>query len=183
MKKILLIAGIVFGTFVVAVLVACLTLASEFALDRSIRIQASPEEVHAYVGHLDRWPEGTPWEQMDDTMVVKPGASTTGIGASQSWEGKDGQGELVFTKCDPASGIAYDMKFINGEIEAPSACAMTYTRDGEATVVHWTMEGDAADMMPALMAGPMRVLMEVAISEAFDTGLAELKTKVEGAKG
>jgi len=164
---------------VVAVVVAGLAMPTTYAVEKEITIDATPAQVHAYVGDLQKWETWAPWQEADPTMQANLGDKTTGIGASQTWTGKDGDGELTFTKCDEASGIAYDMAFIIEGTRAPATCAMTYSEtDGKTTVV-WTMEGDAGDFMPPVVGGLMTPLMKSSIGGMFDQGLTKLKEKVE----
>ena len=63
------------------------------------------------------------------------------MGAHQSWQGKDGAGELTFTRSDPEWGVAYDIAFLDQGTRA--ACTMIYGPGpvGGVTVT-WTMSGD-----------------------------------------
>jgi len=182
MKKFLIVAFVVIAIFLVAMLGVGMVLDSAYSIDRSVTIQAGPEKVHAWIGHLDKWSDWNPFEKQDPSVVVTLGGKTTGVGASQTWTSNSGNGELTFTKCDPETGIAYDMNFINGEEKFPSKCVMNYTRKGEATIVHWKMEGDMAGMVPTPLAGWMRMLMESMVETSFDQGLADLQ-KLAEAKG
>lgn len=154
-------------------------LPTEYAVAKSVTIDAPPAKVHEYVGDLKKWDEFMPWTEDDPTIVTTFGDKTTGVGAHQTWTGKDGEGELTFTKSDPQSGIAYDMAFIMGETRAPSTSAMTYEKVDGGTKVTWTMEGDIADMMPPVLSGYMGLMMEGSIGDLFDRGLTKLKAKVE----
>jgi hypothetical protein len=167
------------AVLVVAIVLVGLMLPTEYSVNESVAIKASPEAIHAYVADLEKWDDWAPWLEEDPTIVTTLGEITVGVGASQTWTSKDGDGELTLTASDPATGIAYDMAFIMGDVRAPSTCTMTYEVDGDSTVVGWTMDGDIGDMMPAVMAGYMNIMMESTISEMFKTGLTSLKEKVE----
>ena len=162
--------------------VAGLVMPTTYAIEREVTIDATPAQVHEFVGHLEKWPEWAPWQKHDETLETVLGDKTTGIGASQSWSGKDGEGELTLTQCDASTGIAYDMAFINGDVRAPSTCAMNYTQEGSKTKVSWTMEGDFSDMMPPVLSGLMAPLTKSMIGGFFDEGLQDLKVKVETSK-
>lgn len=177
MKKILV--GLL--VFIVIICAVGFILPTDFAIAKSVTIDAPPAEVHAWVGHLEKWEAWAPWKEDDPSMKTTLGEKTTGIGAYQSWSGESGDGELTFTKCDPESGIAYDMAFIMDDTKSPSTAAMSYEKAGEGTTVTWTMEGDIGTMMPRIMAGYMNVfMMERSVGDSFDKGLASLKSKVEG---
>lgn len=175
MKKLLM------GILVIALLLAGIGffLPTSYRIEEYVMIRATPVQIHDYVGELKKWDEWTPWLAEDPTIVTTHGDKTTGVGASQSWTGKDGDGELTFTKCDPMTGIAYDMAFITGETRAPAVCEMIYEAKGEKTKVIWTMEGDVGDFMPPVLAGYMNIAMKMQISSMFEQGLETLMIKVE----
>ena len=169
--------GIIVGLVVIG-----LFLPTRYAVVCQTTIAAAPAAVHAYVGHLDRWPEWMPWEQEDPSIVTARSDETTGVGASQSWtSAKAGDGELEFTECDEATGIAYDMAFLMKDRRAPSKAAIRYAPSGDTTKVTWAMEGDMDSMMPRVLAGWFKLMMSRMIGKQFDRGLASLKGKVEAA--
>lgn len=169
--------AIAFVLLVVLFFVVGFALPKDYEFTRKITVQAPPERVHELVGELKRWDDWTPWKKVDPTVAVTFGPTTTGVGASQTWTGKDGGGRLVFSECDPRTGIVYDMAFIDDGQELPSKGWVKYTPSGAATEVEWGMRGTMdmpviggyfAAMMGSMMAGPM-----------FEQGLADLKAKLE----
>ena len=169
---------------IAAFVVIGLILPTKYSVSRETTIDAAPAAVHAYVGHLDKWPEWMPWEQEDPSIVTARSEKTTGVGASQSWtSAKAGDGELEFTECDEATGVAYDMAFIMKDRRAPSKASIRYAPAGDATKVTWAMEGDMVSMMPRVIAGWFKLMMVRMIGKQFDRGLASLKGKVEAASG
>ena len=174
--KILKIGIIIIVTLVVLLGIASMVMSDEYDFERSIVIDAEPAAVHAYVGELKSWDEWTPWKQDDPSIEITYGDKTTGVGASQSWTGKDGKGKLTFTRCDVASGIAYDMVFTAEDgTEMPAACAMNYEKSGKGTKVTWTMSGK----LEGMGAGIFAALMPSMAGKMFDRGLESLKKKVE----
>jgi hypothetical protein len=154
---------------------------TEYELARSVTIDAPPAAVHVYLGDLAKWPEWSPWEANDPSVKTTLGAQTTGVGASQTWTSESGDGELTFTACDPATGVAYDMMFIMEDKRAPASAIMSYKVVDGGTEVTWSMEGDMAEFMPPVFAGLMQLMSGLFIGSDFDQGLAALKTKVEAA--
>ncbi|MFG0334978.1 MAG: hypothetical protein ACF8TS_16600, partial [Maioricimonas sp. JB049] len=55
------IALIAAGVLVMLFLVVAYLLPDSYRIERRIVIDAPPEEIHAWVGHLKRWPEWTVW--------------------------------------------------------------------------------------------------------------------------
>ncbi|RKY21066.1 MAG: hypothetical protein DRQ55_05650 [Planctomycetota bacterium] len=164
---------------VVAVAAVGFVAPTEYDVGTSTVIDASPEAVHAYVGDLERWPEWSPWEQNDPSVKVSMGATSTGVGASQSWTSDDGDGELTFTASDPATGIAYEMAFVMDGERFPAQCSMTYELVDGGTQVTWAMQGDWKGAVPPVLDGLMQLMSAWMIGGEFDKGLASLKQKVE----
>lgn len=169
------------GALIVIALVVVIGLVApkDYAVAESITVQAPPEHVHAFVGDLKRWPEWTPWQEQDPSIVTTYGERTTGVGASQSWTGEDGDGELTVTRWDPASGIAFEMAFIMDGTRIPASGALTYTRVGSGTEVTWTMEGSWKGAVPPVLDGWMKILSPWMIGSEFERGLTKLKRVVE----
>lgn len=155
-------------------------LPTHYSILRERTMSAEPAAIHAYVGHLDRWAEWMPWEKDHPSVITKQSDQTTGVGASQSWtNAKAGDGEVEFTECDEATGIAYDMTFLVKDRRAPSKASIRYAPAGDGTKVTWTMEGDMAPMMPRFLAGWFRPIMAGMIGKQFARGLDSLKGMVE----
>ena len=159
-----------------------LLIPSQYTIVRKHTIAAPPTAVHAFVGHLEKWPEWMPWEQEDPSVVTALGEKTTGVGAKQSWtSSKAGDGEVEFTECDESTGIAYDMTFIMKNKRAPAKASIRYAPAGDGTEVTWSMAGDLASMMPPVMRGLMKPIMCGMIGKNFARGLLSLQEKVEAA--
>ena len=158
---------------IVLLFVVSLFLPKTFHVERSILIDAASAEVHAHVGDLAKWESWTPWVEADPTIVIDYGPATSGVGASQSWSGDSGNGELTFTRCDSVAGVAYDMSFDEGRY--PSTGELNYAAEGAGTRVTWIMDGESTGVVGrwfGLFMGPM-------VGPMFDRGLERLKQVVE----
>lgn len=173
--KILKVLAAVVVTLIVAIAAVGLILPSSYTVERSIVIDATPEEVHEYAGDLKKWDDWSPWKEEDPSIVVSLGEKTSGVGASQSWVGDSGTGALTITESSPTEGIKYDLLFDGGTYECMSS--MTYDRlqDGR-TKVTWGMSGD---MGRSVTGGYFAVLMDSMVGGMFDKGLSNLKREVE----
>ena len=177
----MIILYIILGLLAVIV-IAGLVMPSRYTIVRKKTIAAPPAAVHAFVGHLEKWPEWMPWEQDDPSVVTKLSDKTTGVGAKQSWtSAKAGDGEVEFTACDENTGIAYDMTFIMKGKRAPAKASIRYVPAGDGTEVTWSMDGDLASMMPPVVRGLMKPIMCGMIGKNFARGLEGLKEKVDAA--
>jgi hypothetical protein len=169
---------IVIGVLVaLAVFVALgFAMGSDFRVERRATIKADVARVHEYCGELKNWPAWSPWQEQDPTIVTTFGEKTTGVGAHQSWTGKDGAGELTFTRCDPQTGITYDMAFIDGDRRSPSVALMNYKPVDGGVEVAWIIEGELN--IPVI--GPyMALVFDKLVGPSFERGLDKLKMVCE----
>jgi len=143
-----------------------------YKVEQSININAKPGKIHELVGDLKRWDDWTPWKEMDPSVQVRFDKETKGVGASQTWTGKDGTGFLQFTASDEDKGVEYDMKMD----EMPAKGAIRYERMGDSTKVTWSMSGD---MEMPVIGGYFALLMPRMVGGSFEKGLTKLKTEVE----
>jgi len=171
-KKILIAFAVLLAVFV-AVGAA---LGDDYKVSQSITVNADTARVHELCGELKNWPEWAPWQKQDPTIQITYGEKTTGVGAHQSWTGESGSGELTLTRCDPQTGIAYDMEFIEGETRMPAKCAMNYKPAAGAVEVEWTMEGK---MELPVIGGYTALFADELIGPMFMDGLTRLKSVAE----
>jgi len=160
---------------IVIVVVVGLFLPTSYTVERSIVIDATPARIHKYVGDLNNWDAWEPWKEEDPTLVVTHGEKLKGVGASQSWVGKSGDGALAFTKDSPEEGIEYDVFFDDGKYTCQSTMTYDPLEDNE-TKVTWTMSGD---MDMPVIGGYFVLMMDSAVGKRFNKGLSNLKSTVE----
>lgn len=163
----------IIGATVLAALVG-LMLPSTFEVERSLVINATPARIHSFTSDLTRWPEWVPWLNKDPNLVVTYGDLTTGVGASQTWTGDDSDGELLFTRCDPAWGITYDLTFNKNTYT--STRSLQYRPGAGGTEVVLNMTGDFGNN---ILARYFRGLMPSLLGPQFQEGLARLKMVAE----
>jgi uncharacterized membrane protein len=160
---------------IVIIVVVGLFLPTSYTVERSIVIDASPSQIHKYVGDLNNWNSWEPWSEGDPNLVITHGEKTKGVGASQSWVGDSGDGALTFTKDTPEEGIEYDMVFDDGTYVCQGAMTYDSLEDGE-TKVTWTMSGD---MATPVLGGYFVLMMDSMVGQTFEKGLTNLKNTVE----
>ena len=170
MKKILI--GLV--VIIVILVVVGFLLPTEYEVNRYVVIDAKPSKVHDLVGDLKRWEDWMTWKDEDPSIEITFGKKTTGVGARQTWTGKEGVGEIVFTSSDSKRGVEYDMSFEKGRYT--SLGSILYEEMGKSTRVTWTMKGD----WPVPVVGGYMVLMFTPmIGKSFEEGLGNLKSRIE----
>ncbi|MCK6438646.1 MAG: SRPBCC family protein [Planctomycetes bacterium] len=168
---------LMFVIFAVLVAGVGLLLPSSWQVERSIVINAEPAAVHQLVDDLRQWPRWTPWTtQVDPTLKITYGQTTSGAGASQTWTAEHhGNGTLKILTSDPASGITYRLSMNGGEFESDGA--IRYEKTPEGTKVTWSASGENGYDILKRYAGAL--FIEDAMGPDFEQGLSNLKKAVE----
>jgi hypothetical protein len=159
---------------IVLFIVIGIILPEDYLLSRSVVIDASPQQIHPYLNNLNNWPEWSPWTENDPTLKVTVGDIYSGVGASQSWVSKDGDGSLVFTASNPQNGIDYDLEFNQGQFQCKSG--FKYVPEGQNTQVIWEMTGTVDT---PVIGGYFAAKMDSWVGKEFEKGLQNLKKVVE----
>ena len=170
LKKILI--GLV--VIIVILVVVGFLLPTEYEVSRYIVIDAKVSKVHDHVGDLRSWEDWQTWKDEDPSIEITFGKKTTGVGARQTWTGKEGEGELVFTSSDSKRGVEYDMSFQQGKFK--STGSLLYEEMGKSTRVTWTMSGD---WPVPVIGGYMVLLFTPMIGDSFEKSLSNLKSRIE----
>jgi carbon monoxide dehydrogenase subunit G len=166
--------GIGILVLIAAVFLLGMMLPSKYDVRRSVVIDAGPERVHEFVSDLRMWEAWMPWTDVDPTIRITYGETTSGVGASHSWSGKSGDGELTFTKSDPDDGVEYDMAFDGGSFASKGQ--LSYESAGNGTRVTWVMSGDVGGNV---LQRYMLLGLDGAMGPMFESGLNKLKAKAE----
>ena len=166
--------GLGVGIATLLVAIVGFTLPASYTITRSIVIDASTQDVHAYLSDLNNWPTWTPWFKGDSNLQVNIGTIAQGVGAHQTWEGNSSTGELTLTRCDLDWGIAFDMALDGGR--KMTACTMRYLPVNGGTEVTWDMSGDNGMNIFARFAS---LALDPIIGPMFNEGLARLKMVTE----
>ena len=174
MLKVLLIVVIV---AVLAVLAVATTKPDTLSVQRSIRINASPESVFEWINDLHRWEEWSPWARRDPNMTATYSGAASGLGAIYEWRGNNevGQGRMEITNSSPASHVALNLEFMKS-FASTAQVEFALATDGDYTDLTWSM------LSPnSFVAKVFSVFwdMEAMIGKEYKTGLATLKTLVE----
>ncbi len=156
-----------------------------FEVERSTRIDAPPERVHALIDDFHEWQAWSPWEALDPKLQRRHSGPPSGEGARYAWMGnrKAGQGAMEITSSQPDE-IGVRLEFLK-PWKATNQVTFTLTpvgsRNGaKATDVQWRMVGESTVLTKAFS----RLFgMEKMIGTDFERGLAKLKRLAERGSG
>ena len=171
LKKILL------GLVAVVVLLAVIgmLLPRNSHVERSITIDRPASLIYATVNTFQRFPEWSPWQDLDPTMKQSTEGARDGVGARLVWSGNDkvGTGTQVITASVPNESVESEIVFDGMD---PAKNAIRLTPDGAATKVTWALDSDMG-------AGPIGryfgLMMDGMVGKDFERGLSKLKAVVE----
>jgi hypothetical protein len=166
---------------VVAVIVAILlygaTRPSAFRVQRSVELEAPPEQVFPLLEDFHRWGAWSPWEKIDPNLRRNFTGPEKGVGAAYAWEGnkKVGKGRMEITDAAPPSKLTIQLDFL-APFEAHNVTTFVLDRVPAGTRLDWIMEG-SHQFMGKVMGIFMN--MDQLIGKDFEAGLANLKAEVE----
>ena len=169
--------AIVIVVLIAGVLVYATTKPDTFSVSRSASIKAPPEKIFAVINDFHRWPDWSPWEQLDPDMKRTQGGAASGKGATYAWEGnsKAGAGRMEIIESTPASKVAIQLDFIK-PFEGHNITEFVLVPQGDATNLSWTMHGPTPYVSKLMQ---VFVSMDSLIGKDFEAGLANLKALAE----
>lgn len=171
MKKALLIAGVTLGLLVGGFVTYVATRPTDFHVERSRTIAASPEQLRPYFEDFEQWGTWNPWDALDPDMTKEFSDPPRGEGAWYTWNGNDdvGKGKMTITKVTPES-VSYHLEFIE-PFASEADTTIDFESSGDGTEVTWSMDGKN-DFMGKLVGVFMD--FDAMIGADFEKGLGNL---------
>ena len=154
-------------------------MSATYAVERSATLSASPQEVYALLVDFHRWPEWSPWEELDPNLERHYSGTQHGVGAIYSWSGnkKAGQGRMEITEAVPGRKLRIQLDFVK-PFKSHNITIFTLFPDENGTRVQWQMAGPRPFLMR--MFGFM-FNMDKIVGKDFEKGLANLERAASGA--
>lgn len=176
-QKLALALFLFISAVILGVLVLASTRPSAYAVERSIVVAVAPETVYDLVADLHRFPEWSPWQDLDPAMRTDWSGPATGPGATYHWVGDDkvGEGRMTLRTLTPPREVAIALDFLK-PFAASSDLRFTFTPVVGGTNVTWRMSG-RNNFMAKVMT--LFVDMDAAVGRDFEKGLARLERLAE----
>lgn len=174
LKTVLLLAVILLGLPLAALLAYAATKPDTFRVERTASIEAPPEKIFALINDFQNWAAWSPWEVKDPDMKRIYSGAPIGKGAVYEWDGNRniGAGRMEILEAAPPGSIRIKLDFFR-PFKAQNTAEFRMARDGERTEVSWIMYGP----QPYLSKVMSTVFsMDRMIGGEFETGLANLKS-------
>jgi len=157
-------------------LIYAATRPDSFRIERSARIQASPDKVYGLISDLRQFQRWNPYERKDPSLKGSYSGAAAGPGAAYAWESKEvGSGRLEITAVQPARQVVMKLDFLK-PFEAHNRAEFTLKPEGGATQVTWAMQGPSP-YLSKLMG--LVFNMDRMVGQDFEAGLNNLKTLAE----
>lgn len=164
---------------ILALLGVAATRPATYHIERSIVTTAAAPAVFDYLDDLHRFPEWSPWQELDPAMKVEYSGAEKGTGASYFWSGNDkvGEGRMTITESVPADHVTIKLEFLK-PFASTSDTKWNLSPEGDGTKITWSMDG-TNNFMGKVMS--LFMDMDKMIGKDFERGLAKLKQVAESA--
>jgi Polyketide cyclase / dehydrase and lipid transport len=172
-KKILIVLGGLIAAFLIVVAMQ----PSGYAIARSQTIAAAPNVVFAQVNNLHHWDAWSPWAKLDQAAKNSFEGPQDGTGAVFRWAGNDqiGEGSMTIIESKPGELVRIRLDFLK-PMAGTSESQFTFAKDGNKTVVTWSMTGKNDFIGKAFC---LFINMDRMLGHQFEQGLSNLKRVVE----
>lgn len=175
MKYLKILLAIV-AALILAVMVYALTLPSDIAIERSIKINVPQTFAYDYLYNLKNWEEWTVWKEYDSTLVYTYDGKTEGKGAKQTWNGDHTKpASLTFIGVKPPEKIDFELTWNDGETSF-SGFIKSKRIEEESTEIKWVHYKNIGWNPFMKLLGSM---LENVMGPNFENSLNNLKKKLE----
>lgn len=143
-------------------------------MERSVSVDASPEQLFALLNGFARFNEWSPWHTQEPEAEYSYSGPETGVGAKMSWVGKKvGSGSQEITAVDEPIRVTVALDF--GK-QGTATAYYDLTPSGQGTTVTWGFDTDLGNNPVQRYFG---LVLERFLGPQYEQGLADLKTLAE----
>ena len=136
--------GKVIGIFVVLYFIVAVFAPSDYKVERTQEMAASPEAIYEQIYKFENWQAWSPWADKDSTLEFTIEGEDGTVGEKYSWEGDpdiSGKGSMTVTELIPNEKISYDLHFVDMDMHSSGTIQIEAGEEG-ASFVRWWDEGD-----------------------------------------
>lgn len=184
MKKVFASILITLAAIISLVLIVAAFQPTEWAVERSVLIDASRDKVWAIVSDLNRYNEWNPYARLDpDARITVTGPAAT-LGSSYAWDGnQSGAGRMTTIAIEEGSRIDFQLDF-QRPMSVTNHASFIIGPQESPTKMTWSMQGHHRGFTGLLSrAVHLFVSIDTLVGQQFDSGLALLKELAEGSSG
>jgi hypothetical protein len=146
-------------------------------VERSVRINATPEKIALLVSDFHQWEKWSPWEKIDPSITRTYSGAASGKGAVYTWAGnKDiGQGRMEVLEAASPAKVLIKLDFIT-PFEAHNLVEFILVPEGNTTLVTQAMYGPSPFISKVMS---LVFSMDKMVGDKYEEGLANLKALAE----
>ena len=149
---------------------------ADFAIQRTIVVQAPPSVIYPHIAGPRAMNEWSPFALGDPQMKIEYSGPETGVDAKSAWDSKQmGAGSMTYTEAKPDQEVAMRLDF-ERPMKATNTARISLEPAGSTTRVTWRMEGHNGFVGKAFA---LVMNMDKVVGGEFEKGLLELKQKAE----
>jgi effector-binding domain-containing protein len=174
--KILKGIGIILAVIIAILAIVPVFLSSNYSVSRDITINTSAEKAYNYLLSIQGSKDWSPWDEIDPNIKYSFEGTDKEIGSKLSWESENknvGKGSMTLMNAEPNKMI--ELEIAMPEYASTSKSVYTIEEVAEGVKVTWTDSGQLNGYMMRWMG----LFMDNMLGEMFETGLSNLKTKLE----
>lgn len=172
-RNIVLATAVVLALAITVVVLVALTKPDEFQVQRTATLDAPVESVFGLVNDFTRWPDWSPWEDLDPDMRREFSGAGEGVGAVYAWDGNRdaGVGRMEIVESRRPTHVRIQLDF-ERPMSSNNITTFDFAPEGERTRVVWSMQGP--NPFPFKV---MQVFMDMdtLVGRDFERGLAQLE--------
>ena len=176
MLKVVLMA---LAAIVVVLVIVVVLRPSEYRVERTTSIAASPAAVFAQVNDLHKMQVWSPWAKLDPEARNTFDGPPAGTGAVFTWAGNKnvGEGRMTITDSRPSELVRIKLDFMK-PFQSTVTAEFALKPEDSRTAVTWSLAGRHSFIPKAV---GLFMSMDRMIGDQFEKGLADLKSVTEAA--
>lgn len=165
------------------------TLDGNYDVHQSRTMKVPTSVVYKNINDFKNWKDWGPWYELDATIVASLPENTSGVGASYSWTGQDGNGSMktlstvknkeLIQQIDFGSGSAPEVYWKLNKVE--EGTEVTWGMKGNNSFsekIYWLLNGGIENnMLPMYQRG--LELLEIQLLKEMDKHSVEYKNEVD----
>ena len=150
-----------------------------YTVERTTTIAAPAGRIYDQIVDFHKWPNWSPWEDLDPALQRDYSGPEAGTGAVYHWSGnrKAGEGRMEIVRAVDPDRVDIDLQFVKPFKARNDTSFVLTLEDDNRTRVLWTMTGKKTFMTKAM---GLFTSMDKMVGPDFEKGLDRLKKVTEG---
>jgi len=150
-----------------------------YTVERTTTIAAPAGRIYDQIVDFHKWPNWSPWEDLDPALQRDYSGPEAGTGAVYHWSGnrKAGEGRMEIVRAVDPDRVDIDLQFVKPFKARNDTSFVLTLEDDNRTRVLWTMTGKKTFMTKVM---GLFTSMDKMVGPDFEKGLDRLKKVTEG---